>query len=85
MCIRDSSEVVPYGGALEEIKAKRPKGIIFTGGPASVYEEGAPTVDREVFGLGIPVLGICYGAQLMALSLIHISRGDQSLLSLPIQ
>lgn len=60
------SEVVPYGRALEEIKAKRPKGIIFTGGPASVYEEGAPTVDREVFGLGIPVLGICYGAQLMA-------------------
>lgn len=60
------SEVVPYGKALAEIKAKQPKGIIFTGGPASVYEEGAPTVDPEVFQLGIPVLGICYGAQLMA-------------------
>ena len=60
------SEVVPYGKALAEIKAKQPKGIIFTGGPASVYEEGAPTVDLEVFQLGIPVLGICYGAQLMA-------------------
>ena len=60
------SEVVPYGKALAEIKAKQPKGLIFTGGPASVYEEGAPTVDPEVFQLGIPVLGICYGAQLMA-------------------
>ena len=60
------SEVVPYGKALAEIKAKQPKGIIFTGGPASVYEEGAPTIDPEVFRLGIPVLGICYGAQLMA-------------------
>ena len=60
------SEVVPYQKALAEIKAKQPKGIIFTGGPASVYEEGAPTLDPEVFRLGIPVLGICYGAQLMA-------------------
>ena len=43
-----------------------PKGIIFTGGPNSVYEEGAPSVDKEIFELEIPVLGICYGMQLMA-------------------
>ena len=60
------SEVVPYHKALAEIIEKQPKGIIFTGGPASVYEEGAPTIDPQVFRLGIPVLGICYGAQLMA-------------------
>lgn len=56
------SEVVPYHKALAEIIEKQPKGIIFTGGPASVYEEGAPTIDPQVFRLGIPVLGICYGA-----------------------
>lgn len=59
-------EVVPYDVSLDEIKRKKPKGIIFTGGPASVYEEGAPKCDPGVFELGIPVLGICYGAQLMA-------------------
>lgn len=63
------SEVVPFTKAVDVIKEKRPKGIIFTGGPASVYEEGAPAIDREVFDLGIPVLGICYGAQLMAYTL----------------
>ncbi|MDY4783479.1 glutamine-hydrolyzing GMP synthase, partial [Pygmaiobacter massiliensis] len=63
------SEVVPFSKAVDVIKEKRPKGIIFTGGPASVYEEGAPAIDREVFELGIPVLGICYGAQLMAYTL----------------
>ena len=60
------SEVVPYGKALAVIKEKHPKGIIFTGGPASVYEKDAPSIDPEVLRLGIPVLGICYGAQLMA-------------------
>jgi len=50
----------------EEIRALAPKGIIFTGGPNSVYEENAPKVDEAVFSMGIPVLGICYGAQLMA-------------------
>lgn len=63
------SEVVPFSKAVDVIKEKRPKGIIFTGGPASVYEEGAPAIDREVFELGVPVLGICYGAQLMAYTL----------------
>ncbi|MCT4566386.1 MAG: glutamine-hydrolyzing GMP synthase [Maledivibacter sp.] len=59
-------EVVPYKKALERIKEKNPIGIIFTGGPASVYAENAPTISKEVFEQGIPVLGICYGGQLMA-------------------
>lgn len=59
-------EVVPYDVSLETIRKKAPKGIIFTGGPASVFEEGAPKCDPGLFELGIPVLGICYGAQLMA-------------------
>ncbi|MEG1984999.1 MAG: glutamine-hydrolyzing GMP synthase [Oscillospiraceae bacterium] len=59
-------EVVSYKKALSEIKEKHPRGIIFTGGPASVYEQGTPSIDKEVFELGIPVLGICYGAQLIA-------------------
>lgn len=59
-------EVVPFTQIVAEAKKRAPKGIIFTGGPASVYADGAPTVDKEVFSLGIPVLGICYGAQLTA-------------------
>lgn len=59
-------EVVPFTQIVQAAKQKRPKGIIFTGGPASVYEEGAPSVSKEIFELGIPVLGICYGAQLTA-------------------
>ena len=58
-------EVMPYNTSLEKIKEINPKGIIFTGGPASVYAEGAPHCDKGIFELGIPVLGICYGAQLM--------------------
>ena len=59
------SDIVPYSKALEAVKAKKPMGIIFTGGPNSVYEQGAPTISPEIFELGIPVLGICYGSQLM--------------------
>jgi GMP synthase (glutamine-hydrolysing) len=59
-------EVVSYKTPLEKIKEKNPKGIIFTGGPNSVYTEDAPTIEKEIFELGIPVLGICYGGQLMA-------------------
>ena len=59
-------EVYPYNKALEKIKELKPQGIIFTGGPSSVYEEGAPMIDKEIFELGIPVLGMCYGMQFMA-------------------
>jgi len=60
------SEVVPYNISLEKIKEKNPKGIIFTGGPASVYGEDSPKCAEGIFELGIPVLGICYGMQLMS-------------------
>ncbi len=60
------SEIVPYDISIEEIKKKNPKGILFTGGPSSVYGEDAPSVAPEIFNLNIPILGICYGAQLMA-------------------
>lgn len=59
------SEIVPFDISIEEIKRKNPKGIIFTGGPASVYLEDSPKCDPQIFDLGIPVLGICYGMQLM--------------------
>ncbi len=59
------SEVVPYDITIEKIKEKNPKGIIFTGGPASVYGKDSPQCSKEIFELGIPILGICYGMQLM--------------------
>lgn len=62
-------EVHPYTMKIEEIKAMEPKGIILTGGPNSVYDMSSPHGDPELFELGIPVLGICYGAQLMAWTL----------------
>lgn len=58
-------EIYSYRTELDKIKAMNPKGIILTGGPNSCYEEGAPTYSKELFELGIPVLGLCYGAQLM--------------------
>ena len=58
-------EIKPYRISMDEIRAFGPDGIIFTGGPAAVFDEGAPTVDPAVFALGVPVLGICYGMQLM--------------------
>ena len=73
--VREASvycEIVPYSKCLERVKENRPMGIIFTGGPASVYEEGAPTLSKELFEMGIPILGICYGAQLMA----HVLGGE---------
>ena len=68
------SEVVPYNISLEKIKEKNPKGIIFTGGPASVYNEESPMCDKAIFELGIPILGICYGMQLMT----HLLGGTVS-------
>ena len=59
-------EVHPNTLSLDKIKAMNPKGIIFTGGPNSVYTDDAASISTEVFKLGVPVLGICYGSQLMA-------------------
>lgn len=60
------SEIVPFDLSLEEIKARKPSGIIISGGPDSVYAKNAPTLNKEIFNLGIPILGICYGHQLVA-------------------
>ena len=62
-------EVHPYTLSLDKIKEMNPKGIIFTGGPNSVYDETSPHYQKEIFELGIPILGICYGSQLMAYTL----------------
>ena len=59
-------EVVPYYKALDEVKNKKPIGIIFTGGPNSVYDDNAPNIDKEIFDLSIPILGLCYGMQLIS-------------------
>jgi GMP synthase (glutamine-hydrolysing) len=59
-------EILPCTVPLERVRAMRPQAIVLSGGPASVYEDGAPTVDVGVFSLGVPVLGICYGLQLIA-------------------
>ena len=65
-------EVHPYNLSVEKIREMNPKGIIFTGGPNSVYGEDSPLCDKAIFELGIPVLGICYGSQLMA----HVLGGS---------
>ena len=62
-------DLLPSDMSLEKIKEYDPIGIIFTGGPNSVYDEGSPKIDKGVFDLGVPVLGICYGCQLMAYTL----------------
>lgn len=72
------SLVVPHDSSLDRIKSLKPKGIILSGGPSSVFEEGAPKCDPQIFDLGIPVLGICYGMQYMALTLGgEVIRGDK--------
>ncbi len=63
------SEVIPHTATVEEIKAKEPRAIVLSGGPSSVYAEGAPQLDPALFGLDVPVFGICYGFQAMAQAL----------------
>ena len=59
------TEIVPFNTPLDTLKALQPKGLILGGGPASVYEKDAPLCDPGIFKLGVPVLGICYGMQLI--------------------
>ncbi len=63
------SELLPHHVGAAEVARRQPKGVILSGGPASVYADGAPPLERELLELGIPVLGICYGMQLLALAL----------------
>ncbi|KQR54909.1 GMP synthetase [Leifsonia sp. Leaf336] len=63
------SEIVPHTVTAAEVAAKHPAGIVLSGGPSSVYEDGAPQLDEAIFDLGVPVLGICYGFQVMATAL----------------
>jgi GMP synthase (glutamine-hydrolysing) len=63
------SELLPHHVGVEEVRRRKPKGLILSGGPASVYGEGAPRLDPELLELGIPVMGICYGMQLVAQAL----------------
>ncbi|MDX1920971.1 MAG: glutamine-hydrolyzing GMP synthase [Candidatus Caenarcaniphilales bacterium] len=76
------SEVFPYNVSVEKLRLANPQGIILSGGPASVYEKGSPEIDPEIFSLGIPVLGICYGMQIMVLanggkvSPLHMGGGE---------
>lgn len=67
-------KIIHPENALAEIKTLNPKGLIFSGGPASVYEKGAPTIDKKIFSLGIPILGICYGLQITA----HLLPGGKT-------
>jgi GMP synthase (glutamine-hydrolysing) len=60
------SEILPFNAPIDKVKEFNPKGIILSGGPSSIYDPGAPFPDRKIFELGVPVLGICYGMQLMA-------------------
>src|SRR5947199_2644058 len=60
------SEIVRFDTPAAEIAAMQPRGLILSGGPASVYDKGAPQIDANIFSLGIPILGICYGLMLMA-------------------
>src|SRR5512137_2966464 len=67
--IRESkvySEILPFNAPIDKIRDFNPRGVVLSGGPSSVYDEGAPFPAMEIFSLGVPILGICYGMQLMA-------------------
>ena len=80
--VRENSvycEIKSYKTPIEELRALSPKGIIFTGGPNSVYDPASPHISKEIFELGVPILGICYGCQLMAYTLGgEVSACDKS-------
>ena len=72
------SEIVPHSVTAKEVRQRKPIGIILSGGPASVHVEGAPLLDPEIYELGIPILGICYGCQLIAQQLGgEVARGGR--------
>lgn len=71
------SRIVPFRISADEIRKEAPAGIILSGGPASVYQDGAPKCDPAIFKLGIPVLGICYGMQLTVQTLGGEGRARQ--------
>ena len=70
-------EIIPYSTDIEVIKAKNPKGIIFTGGPNSAYLENSPSISKEIFEIGVPILGICYGHQIMSHVLGGVVRKEK--------
>ena len=72
------SEIVPHTITAAEVAALAPKALIFSGGPKSVNVDGAPIIDPEVYDLGVPILGICYGAQLIAQQLGGDGRQQRS-------
>ena len=72
------AELIPGDSSIERIRAKEPVGLILTGGPNSVYADGAPRCTPEIFEMGIPVLGICYGMQLMTVMLGGSVRSAQT-------
>jgi GMP synthase (glutamine-hydrolysing) len=82
------SEIVPHSMPVSEMLARRPRGIILSGGPKSVHVDGAPSIDPAVYGTGVPVLGICYGAQLVAQQLggevARTGRGEYGRTSLEV-
>ena len=73
------SEILPFDTPAEVIAAENPQGIILSGGPASVYAENAPRCDKNIFALDIPILGICYGLQLI----LHTLGGEIQRQDLP--